>query len=91
MIGGRVLPTNSRQETFFEIMEESGAGTRKLIALLRDAIFEGMVDVTVCYCSVYEECWTSSLQDMIRRTRGVEIPSGSREVDGCDAVKHSGI
>ena len=91
LIDGRVLPSDSPKETFFEATEESGAGTRESIALLRDAIFEGMVDVVVCYCSVYEECWTSSLQDMVRRTRGGEIPSDTREVDGCDAVKRSGI
>jgi hypothetical protein len=41
------------------------------------------VNVTVCYGSVCDECWTSRLQDVVRRLRGLERPGGSREVASC--------
>ena len=91
LINGRVLPSNSPRETIFAVTKDSGAAEREVIALLRRAILEGAVDITVCYCSVYDECWTSSLQDVLSRSRGVETPSGSGEVNGCDSAKRSGI
>ena len=30
----------------------------------------GAVDLTVCYCSVFDECWTSNLQDAMEGFRG---------------------
>lgn len=90
-INGRVLPTNSEQEVFFRITKDSGPAARELFASLRREIMEGTIDVTVCYCSVYDECWISSVQNMLKRWRGVESPSGSQVVDGCEAVKPSGI
>ena len=91
MINGRVLPTNSEGETFFRITKGSGPAMRELFASLRREILAGTIDVTVCYCSVYDECWISSMQDLLKRSRGVEPPSDSQVVDGCEAVKPSGI
>ncbi len=89
MINGRVLPTNSPGESIFRVTEDNGPAARELVASLRREILEGTIDVTVCYCSVYDECWSSSLQDMLKRWRGVEAPSDSQVVDGCEAVKPS--
>ncbi len=90
-INGRVLPTNSEQEIFFRITKDSGPAARELFASLRREIIEGTIDVTVCYCSVYDECWISSVQNMLKRWRGVEPLSASQVVDDCEAVKPSGI
>ncbi len=62
-----------------------------MIAPLRRAIFQGAVEVRVCYCSVYEECWVSSLQDVLGRSRGEGAAGGSRQVDDCESAKRSGI
>lgn len=90
LINGRVLPSNS-SETMFSVTTDSGAVEREVAALLGRAILEGDVDVTACYCSVYDECWTSSLQDVLDRARRVEKSNDLREVDGCDSAKRSGI
>lgn len=50
---------------------------------LARAIWLGSVDVSVCYCSVYDQCWVANLQDMIRRGRGETAPLENRETDRC--------
>ena len=90
-VNGRVFPPDSRQETIFRVVADSGVTTPAVITLLEDAIFDERVDVAVCFCSVYEECWITNLQDRIRRLRGDAMPDESREVDDCDSMHRSGI
>ena len=90
-INGRVFPPDSPQETILRVVADSGVTTPAFITLLEDAIFDERVDVAVCFCSVYEECWISNLQNMIRRLRGDAMPNESREVDDCDSMQRSGI
>ncbi len=90
-INGRVFPPDSPQETIFRVVADSGVTSPAFITLLQDAIYDHRVDVAVCFCSVYEECWISNLQNMIRRTRGDAMPNESREVDDCDSMQRSGI
>ena len=91
LINGRVLPIDSMKSVIFSVASDTGAVEREVVELLGRAILEGDVDVTTCYCSVYNECWTSSLQDMLNRARGVETPNAPHEVDDCDSAKRSGI
>lgn len=91
LISGTVLPRDSEPEVIFRLTEEDGAAAPELIAVLRREILEGQIDVTLCYCSVYDECWTSGLQDVIQRSRGVETAVGERRVDDCDRAPRSGI
>ena len=91
LINGRVLPPDSEREVIWRLTEEDGAAAPALIALLRREILEGQIDVTLCYCSVYDECWMSGLQDVIQRSRGVEAAAGDRAVDSCDGAPRSGI
>lgn len=91
LISGRVLAADSPRERIFAVAEDNGAAAQELIAWLRREIIAGTVDFTVCYCSVYEECWISNMQDVVQRSRGVEVASGSRAVDSCAAAKRSGI
>ena len=90
-INGRVFPPDSPQETIFRVVADSGVTSPAFITLLQDAIYDHRVDVAVCFCSVYEECWISNLQNMIRPSRGVAMPNESREVDDCDSMQRSGI
>lgn len=90
LIRGRVLPRDSSPEVIFRLTEEGGVAAPALIALLRREMLEGRLDVEVCYCSVFEECWTSSLQDVLRRSRG-EPASSERAVKSCDRAPQSGI
>lgn len=90
LINGRVLSGDSPQEVIFRVSGKNGAAARATVPPLGREILEGTVDVTVCYCSVYDECWTTSMQDVLGRLRG-EAPRGTQEVSTCDAAEHSGI
>lgn len=90
-LNNRVLATDARAETFFRVVADSVSASPAFVSSLKDAIDGGQVDVAVCYCSVYEECWTSNLQTGGKARHGGEIPSESNEVDGCDSMERSGI
>ena len=85
------LPAQTRRERIFALSEEYGAGALDLMPVLRREIFAGTVDITVCYCSVYEECWTTRLQDLVQRSRDGERPTGAQAVARCEATTQSGI
>lgn len=90
LINGRVLPAGSAQETIFTVGLEDGGAASTLVPVLRNEILEGNLDIELCYCSVYEDCWTTSMQDIVRRSQGVES-TPSREVNNCRAIPQSGI
>lgn len=92
VIGGRVLATDAEPETIYRVYRagdppEGGAG---LIAELREDILEGNLDVSICYCSVYDECWFASLRDLVLRSRGVD-PGEAETTESCDLPESSGI
>lgn len=56
------------------------------------SIVEGRLDVVLCYCSVYDQCWKASIQEVIRSFQGKAAPK--REVISikqCEAMETSGI
>ncbi len=91
LIRGRVLPRDSESEVIFRVTDASGEAASALIESLSREMMAGRLDVTVCYCSVYEECWTSRLQDLFQRSRAVEIPVGDASVASCDRAPRSAI
>ena len=91
LINGTVFPVSSEPKTIFELTMDGNGADPEVIDQLRQAILSGEVDVTVCYSSVFDECWTSSLQDVLGRTRGVEPAGDSGEVRSCESAQHSGI
>lgn len=91
LLQGRVLPRDSEEETIFRIGVEGGPAAQELLAPLRREILGGSVDVTLCYCSVYDECWTASLQYVMRRTRGAGASVEDHAVASCEAAPRSGI
>lgn len=94
LIGGRVLPAQSEAELAFSYGAEAGDETAgALVDSLNAAIVRGDVDVTLCYCSVYDECWTSTLQHVVRQWLAIAAipPSEEREVERCEATTVSGI
>ena len=91
LIQGRVLPRDSAEEVVFRVERQDGPAAPELLALLRRRVMEGAVDVTLCYCSVYEECWMASLQDVIRRSRGAEGGVEERSAERCESAPRSGI
>jgi len=90
VINGRVLAADRDREIIFRVSRASGPAAPEAIGALARNIIDGTVDLAVCYCSVYEECRLSRLQDLVQRARG-ELPSGSREMNSCEAAERSGI
>lgn len=92
LLNGRVLPPNSPREAIFEIDVDDVESPEGLIGTLRQVTLDGSVDVTACYCSVYGECWRSSLRDLLARSRGEATSApATRRVEGCDDAETSGI
>lgn len=91
LISGRVLPRDSTPEVILRLEAASGSAAPKLAETLSTEIIEGRINVTLCYCSVYDQCWISSLSDVLDRTRSTSHATGAREVDGCGQEQASSI
>ena len=91
LINGRVLPTGSEREVIFQIEAEADSVVEKLARDLSEAVMDGRLELRVCYCSVYDECWESSLQRAFGRFRGEETGEVARKISGCDDVTSSRI
>ncbi|MEM1270744.1 MAG: hypothetical protein AAGI08_11940, partial [Bacteroidota bacterium] len=82
MISGRVLPPGD-PETIFSIDGSQTPELAQTMNQLREAVLDGRADVQVCYCSVYEECWVSSLSKLVSRTTGESIVNPVEPVERC--------
>lgn len=94
LLNGRVLPPGTRRDTIFELEAEDVEAPGDLVGTLYEAILDGAVDVTACYCSVYDECWTSSMVGSMQgriADAGTDAPAGSRRVESCEGAPRSGI
>ncbi len=91
LIGGRVLGVDSEAETIFAVDVRPESPGSDATLRLAAAIFESRVDVTLCYCSVYDECWIASMQDILDRGRVSERVDTDKEHADCDSVPQSAI
>lgn len=92
LINGRVLPPRSEQELIFRIESVPEIQGRGLADAINQAIEDEVIDVVVCSCSVYDECWTTAMLDVIKRAKGKDVPTrDERKVASCSAAKVSGI
>lgn len=87
-LGGRVLPQQA-WETIFQVSEDGGAPAEAL-DLLHGALEGDRINITVCYCSVYGECWVARLQDLYRRSES-SLVVGPRPVPSCSESARSRI
>lgn len=92
LINGAVLPPNAPREEIFELTTDDVSSPEGLVDELRQAVLDGDVDVTTCYCSVYDECWKADLQELLARHRGERssLPETGR-VESCEGAAVSGI
>lgn len=58
LLNGRVLSPGKRSE----IARLAFRDPRHAVSLAR-SVFGGVTNIRTCYCSVYDECWTATLQD----------------------------
>jgi hypothetical protein len=68
-IYGKVLPPNTNRETTIEALHLSDIGQARAFYAAQDRL-----EMTICYCSVYDDCWLARRSD----------PDVER-VDRCDA------
>jgi len=85
LINGSVLASNSERETIFSLIEGTRGVDQEVIKLFHRALLDGAIDVTVCYGSVYDEYWTTNLQNMQAQVKG------TREMKNCNSAPYSGI
>lgn len=92
-LGGRVLPADSERELIFHVSTEAAAeeAPSARTDALGEAIFDGSIDLEACYCSVFDECWVSTLQDIVRRTGPEATVREPQRVDDCEGRPASSI
>jgi hypothetical protein len=88
LINGRVLPAGER-EVIFRVAGDPLP--TPLVTALREQVSSGVLDVTVCYCSVFDECWVATMQEVVARSRGVAVSREERSVRECRSATVSGI
>ena len=91
LIGGRVLGVSSEIETVFAVDLRADANDPDATLRVAEAFFNEAADVELCYCSVYDECWTARLQDIMNRKRGARADAGDAEAVDCTSVQQSSI
>ncbi len=91
VINGRVLGVESAPEVIFAVDVRAEGGEPDGPRRLATAIFDNSVDVTLCYCSVYDECWTARMQDIFNRSRTTELAEAEGENADCEAIPQSAI
>src|SRR5699024_1197021 len=92
-INGRVLPVNSNRESLFYLEADSTEkNEQELILKLSQKILDGEINVSVCYCSVFEKCWITSMEKVIQRFKNsdgtIEVV---QNVESCKEIEVSGI
>ena len=92
LIQGSVLPPDSGQEMIFRVASSADDQELNLAFQMGRAIIQEDLNINICYCSVYDECWTTELRYLVRKSNGEPVPS--REallVSSCSMVEQSGI
>lgn len=97
-VNGGVLPSNSPMDDIFRLTAvEEDTDSREVLQAFQQRTEEGIVDLTICYCSIYEECWATSLQSQHVGTQsqegntGKNTPHGTRRVESCEGRANSEI
>lgn len=68
LVNGRVMSPEERIEfATFDFRDERNAEA------LAASVLNGSTDVRACYCSVYDECWITSLQDTFVGMRDIGL------------------
>ena len=70
-INGTVLPPSTNRETTIELVKLTDP---VLARAFHDA--QSRFQIAICYCSVYDDCWTANIQERVRQS----------SVASCDAT-----
>jgi len=68
LVNGRVMSPEKRVEfAKLDFRDERQA------AALAESVLDGTTDIRACYCSVYNECWVTSLQQRLSGMRRIGV------------------
>jgi len=68
LVNGRVMSPEKRVEfAKLDFRDEQQA------AALAESVLDGTTDIRACYCSVYNECWVTSLQQRLSGMRRIGV------------------
>jgi len=92
LVSGEVVPPSTEKELIYRVASTATNQNRDLVYQMSTSISNMDIDLEVCYCSVYDECWTTRLSYVEKRFRGEQVPTRKeRRVSSCSAFEQSGI
>jgi hypothetical protein len=92
LVNGSVLPPRSDQESIYAFDADTSSVQQELFYEMRNQVFEGNLNINICYCSVYDQCWTANMQNSLKRYRGEKaLSKGDLKVQSCKDFPVSGI
>lgn len=92
LVNGRVMPPSSEKQLMYRLTSTATRQDRNLVYAFSTSISDMDMDIELCYCSVYDECWITHLSEVSKRLRGIQVLSkDERQVPDCSAVPQSGI
>lgn len=92
LLNGSVLPPRSNKESIYEFDADTSEVQKELFYKIRNQVLEGNLNINICYCSVYDQCWTADMQNSLKRYRGEKALSKSElKVENCKDFPTSGI
>ena len=101
LLNSQVL-SPGEEETVFTVVSDSSERIPGALPLLAQEIWNGDVDLVLCYCSVYDQCWITTMQRRLRVMPSIadqrSSSSGERtreavyeKTESCRGVESSGI
>lgn len=101
LLNSRVLSPGEEEIVFTVVSDSNERSSRALPPLARE-ILNGDVDLVLCYCSVYDECWITTMQRRLRVMPSIADQSSSsldertreevyEKTESCKGVESSGI
>lgn len=90
------------EETVFTVVSDSSERNPGALPPLAQQIWNGGVDLVLCYCSVYDECWITTMQRRLRVMPSIADQRSSssdertrekvyEKTESCQDVESSGI
>lgn len=92
LVSGEVVPPSTEKELIYRVASTATNQNKDLVYQMSTSISNMDIDLEVCYCSVYDECWTTKLSYVEKRFRGEKVPTREeRRVSKCSIQEQSGI
>lgn len=90
LINNDVLPPGSERQDIFRIRSiDKNNESKKVVDKFYSQIVNNKININLCYCSIYDECWITT---MIDESNKKELaPGDQRPIESCKEVENSNI